>query len=66
MAKFAGRPAVTRHRVGAGRTWTFVLDHDEGPVEVPFRGPALDVLSGESIDGSLTLAGGDVAIVRTG
>ena len=43
-----------------------MLNHNEGPVDLPFEGPALEILSGASIDGSITLAGGDVAIIRTG
>jgi beta-galactosidase len=53
---------VTR-REGNGRRYTFVLNHNSTPVEVPLPSPMRDLISGESHSDTLTLPPLGVAIL---
>jgi beta-galactosidase len=52
---------VVRRRAG-DRSYLFVINHGTEPVEHPARGH--DLVTGESVDGVLTVQGGGVAVVR--
>jgi beta-galactosidase len=52
---------ITRRR-GDGRSYLFVINHGTAPVDHPARGK--DLVSGQQIDGTLTVQGGGVAVVR--
>lgn len=54
---------VVRRRA-AGRAWTFLLNHTSAAVPVPGRGTEL--VSGQSVDGVLSLAPGAIAVIRSG
>ncbi|HYP19837.1 MAG TPA: beta-galactosidase [Chloroflexia bacterium] len=56
---------VTR-REGDGRSYTFVLNHNSTPVEVPLPAPMQDMISGQSPERTLTLPPLGVAILTAG
>jgi beta-galactosidase len=70
------RPAVTQsmeggapeqhvevvRRAGDGRSFLFVINHGDHPVRVRVRG--VDALTGTAHDGHVTVAAGDVAVIR--
>ncbi len=49
-------------RVGEGRSYAFVLNHTDDPVDVPLRG--VDLVTGEEHGDGLTVGPGGVACVR--
>jgi beta-galactosidase len=53
---------VTR-REGEGRSYTFVLNHNSAPVEVPLPEPMHDMITGAACGGTLTLGPFAVAIL---
>lgn len=54
---------VTR-RSGSGHRFTFILNHNASQVEVKLPEPSLELLSGKTCRGSLTLAPHEVAILK--
>lgn len=57
------RVEVVPARTEAGNVYV-VLNHDATPRAVEVSGPCADALTGAAVDGSLELAGYDVAILR--
>jgi len=53
---------IVERRAGE-RSWQFVINHGESPIVIETAGTEL--LSGDEIDGRLTVPGGKVAVVRT-
>ena len=53
---------VTRRHADDGRSWLFVVNHTDAGVDVEARG--LDLVSGKSADGVVTVDAGGVAVVR--
>ena len=53
---------VTRRRGAQGRSFLFVINHNDHQVSVPTDG--VDLVSGERCDGVLTVAAGGCALVR--
>jgi beta-galactosidase len=61
----AGAPPgveAVRRRADGQRSWLFVLNHTDAPVDVPAAG--VELLGGATIDGTLRVAPGAVAVVR--
>jgi beta-galactosidase len=57
----AGVEAVRRG--GAGGSWLFLLNHDDRPVEAPVPTPAVDLLTGRRVEGSVKLERFGVAVL---
>ncbi|MFC4064662.1 beta-galactosidase [Actinoplanes subglobosus] len=57
----SGKTEIVRRR-GDGRSYLFVINHGTEPVDHPTRG--CDLVTGERVDGVLTVQGGGVAVVR--
>jgi len=55
---------AARRRSADGRSWVFLVNHGEEPLEVPVTG--LDLVSSRRSDGQLRLAAGGVAVVEEG
>ncbi|MEV8434693.1 beta-galactosidase [Streptomyces chartreusis] len=53
-------------RSGAGGDHLFVINHSREPAVVPLPGSGTDLLTGEVVEGSLTVLPGSNAVVRTG
>ncbi|SFF40695.1 beta-galactosidase [Actinacidiphila alni] len=53
---------TVRRRSPGGASWLFVVNHTSAPVAVPCTGR--DLLTGVRADGVVTVAAGDVAVVR--
>jgi beta-galactosidase len=57
----AGVEAVRRS--GAGGSWLFLLNHDDRPVEAAVPSPAVDLLTGRRVEGSVKLERFGVAVL---
>jgi beta-galactosidase len=55
---------AARRRSADGRSWVFLVNHGEEPLDVPVTG--LDLVSSRRSDGQLRLAAGGVAVVEEG
>jgi beta-galactosidase len=53
---------AARRRAADGRSWVFLVNHGDDPLEVPVAG--LDLVSARQTDGLLRLAAGGVAVVE--
>ncbi|TDD29670.1 beta-galactosidase [Kribbella turkmenica] len=58
-----GSAVETVRRRSGDTTWTFLVNHGASEVVVPIAG--VELISGSAVDGSLALAGGGVAVVRS-
>ena len=50
-------------RTGAGGSWLFLLNHDDRPVETALPSPAVDLLTGRRLEGTITLERFGVAVL---
>jgi beta-galactosidase len=57
-----GRLELVRRRASDGTTWLFAINHDSVARDVP--GTGVDLLTGSTVDGVLTLAAGGCAVLR--
>jgi beta-galactosidase len=53
---------AARRRTEDGRSWVFLVNHGDEPLEVPVAG--IELVSSRQTDGLLRLAGGGVAVVE--
>ncbi|MFF0267233.1 beta-galactosidase [Kribbella sp. NPDC004536] len=59
----AGEPLETVRRRSGDTTWTFRLNHSDEDVVVPATG--VELVSGEAVDGELTVPAGGYTVVRS-
>jgi beta-galactosidase len=58
-----GVEAVRRTDPGGGGSWLFLLNHHDRPVSTALPSPAVDLLTGRRLEGTITLERFGVAVL---
>ena len=60
----AGPAVEVLRRTNGARSWLFVLNYSDAAVDVPLESAAVDLLTGETVEGTVSVAPTDLAILR--